>query len=132
MESPGQSRENVLYHLKRSFAPGDANYQAQLLYGRQLFIAGESDESRKVFGDLAKAKVPSELRDGLLYTLDDVYHGQIVRLEATYCFIERDGPNDRIFAHRRNIDEGTWKSLMGRKGVMFRIAFNFRGPDPMM
>ena len=126
LESPGHSSDNVLYHLKRAFAPGDTNYQAQLLYGRQLFVAGEIEESRKIFRDLTKARVPSELRDRLLYELDDVYHGQIVRLEAAYCFIERDGRNDWIFAHRYNIDERTWKSLIRGKRVMFHIAFSFR------
>ncbi len=127
MESPRQSSDNVLYHLKRAFAPGDTNYHAQLLYGRQLFIAGE-DESRKIFHELAKARVSSELRDELLYELGDVYHGQIVRLEATYCFIERDGRNDWIFAHRYNIDENIWNVLIRGKRVKFHIAFSFRGP----
>jgi len=35
METDGPS-DDILYHLQRSFAPGDANYEAQLLYGRQL------------------------------------------------------------------------------------------------
>ena len=32
------SGDELLYHLQRSFTPGDSNYDAQLLYGRQLFI----------------------------------------------------------------------------------------------
>ncbi len=33
------AKGELTYHLRRAFTEGDANYDAQLLYGRQLFIA---------------------------------------------------------------------------------------------
>jgi len=33
--------EEVSYHLQRAFTKGDKNYDAQILYGRQLFLNGD-------------------------------------------------------------------------------------------
>jgi hypothetical protein len=47
-------------------------------------------------------------------------------MEATYCFIARDGIGDWIYAYRDNVGK-TWNSLALRKRVIFRIAFSFTG-----
>ena len=39
----------IEYHLRRSFTPGDKNYEAQLLYARQLYILGDLPGSRNIF-----------------------------------------------------------------------------------
>ncbi len=119
--------EELLYHLQRSFTPGDTNYDAQLLYGRQLFISGDLNGAKKVFEQLGKAKVGPELRSKLLYPIDKTYRGTVSRLEATYFFIARDGHNDWIFCNRSNVDEVLWKQLVNGSRVAFRIGFNFRG-----
>lgn len=119
--------EELLYHLQRSFTPGDTNYEAQLLYGRQLFISGDLNGAKKVFEQLGKAKVGPELRNKLLYPIDKTYRGTVSRLEATYFFIARDGHNDWIFCNRSNVDEVLWKQLVNGSRVAFRIGFNFRG-----
>jgi tetratricopeptide (TPR) repeat protein len=121
------SGEELAYHLKRSFVPGDTNYLAQILYGRQLFINGEIDDSRAVFRAMDAAHVGADLREGQLYPLEQSFRGSVIRLEATYCFIARDGLRDWIFAHRRNIDETLWRRLAIGARTRFRIAFSMRG-----
>lgn len=36
-----QASEQIAYHLQRSFTSGDSNCDAQLLYGRHLYLAGD-------------------------------------------------------------------------------------------
>ncbi len=124
----GASGEQVAYHLKRSFTPGDSNYHAQLLYARQLFIDGDREDSRSMFRSLESAHVASELREALLYSLEERFKGRVVRREASYSFIARDGVNDWIYAHRSNIGDDLWRGLGVGARVSFRIAFTLRGP----
>jgi cold shock CspA family protein len=123
----GTKGEELAYHLQRAFTPGDANYDAQLLYGRQLFINGDRDGSKVVFARLRNALVPSDVRDRLLYPLDQTFRGSIARMEATYCFIARDGQADWLYAHRNNMESSVWKDLIWGSRVSFRIAFALRG-----
>ena len=65
LSSEDPDNQIVLHHLQRSFTFGDGNYDAQLLYGRQLFIAGDRDGSRKAFDQLRNAKVPAGYEAGI-------------------------------------------------------------------
>ena len=124
----GADKDAVLYHLQRSFTPGDANYEAQLLFARQLYIGARADDAKRVFKTLKGAPTSPEVRFALYHPLPDEFRGEIVRMEATYCFIARDGIGDWIYAYRDNIGQ-TWNALAFRKRVLFRIAFAFTGPS---
>ena len=56
------------------------------------------------------------------------FTGAVDRLEYDYGFLNRDGTGDRIFFHRRNVDDTVWESLVWRGRVSFSIGFNFWGP----
>ena len=84
----------MLYHLKHAFTLGHKSYDAQILYARQLFLAGEFGQSKELFRLLHVAKVRHELKTKLLYPLKDTFHGRVVRKEATYCIISRDFTQD--------------------------------------
>jgi tetratricopeptide (TPR) repeat protein len=122
----GGGPEELIYHLRRSFVQGDSNYDAQLLYGRQLFISGLRAESKQLFSELGKARISSEARDRILYPLDQTFNGQITRLEAVYCFVARDGINDWIFASRASVGEQLWKVLAMGFRLSFRIGFTLK------
>jgi tetratricopeptide (TPR) repeat protein len=119
--------EQVAYHLERAFTPGDENYDAQILYGRQLFINGDLDKSNALFRACGEARVGPELREALLYPLADRFRGAVAKIEASYCFIERDGFSDWVFAHRNDVDEARWGQVKLGLRVSFRIAFSLRG-----
>jgi cold shock CspA family protein len=122
------SSETLLYHLQRSFRDGDSNYDAQVLYGRQLFLTKDYDGSRKVFAKLSGARIGPLHRNKLLYPIEgQLFQGQVSKREAGYCFIARDGAGDWIYAHASNMDENTWKQLILGSRVEFRIAFSIRG-----
>jgi hypothetical protein len=113
--------------LQRAFSPGDSNFDAQLLFGRQLFIANELEKSKRLFRELRDAPVRAEVKTKLLYPLDSVFHGEIMQVEANYCFVARDGRGDRIYAHRNDVGDLPWRDLHARLRVRFGIAFNFKG-----
>jgi len=129
METDTADSDAIAYYLKRSFTPGDKNYDAQILYGRHLFQTGNLEDSRAVFDNLRGAPVGGEMRNGLLYPLDGLFLGTIERIEPHYCWIARDGLHDWIFCHKTNVHEDVWKRLELRIRVQFRIAFNMKGAN---
>jgi len=117
----------LAYHLHRSYTVGDSNYDAQILYGRQLMINGDLEGSRRIFNELNKFRVSASLRNACLYPLKEVFTGEIARKEAGYCFVNRDGINDWIYAHISDFDNQAWESLCIGSRISFRIGFSLRG-----
>jgi cold shock CspA family protein/tetratricopeptide (TPR) repeat protein len=120
--------DELVYHFKRSFTDGDSNYDAQLLYARQLFLMGDPD-NRAAFAKLAKVHMPPQVRNRLLYPIPEQrFTGKIFRLEATHAFVSRDGMGDTIFMHISNVQPGLWKQLTNGHRIKFSLAFSFKGP----
>jgi Flp pilus assembly protein TadD/cold shock CspA family protein len=128
LDTNSGSPQELEYHLARSFTQGDNNYDAQLLYGRQLYINGNREEGKRIFERLAKARVPSHVKTAPLYPLSSASRGRIIRLEATYGFIAVDGSGDWLHVHQVNVGEPTWEDLTRGMRVRFRIAFTMNGP----
>lgn len=128
MQTPGVTDAELSYHFKRSFTPGDSNYDGQLLYARSLFIQGEP-ENRTVFAALAKAQVSPQVKNRLLYPIEHKrFSGTVWRLEATHGFLTRDGMGDTVFMHISNVKAGVWTLLANGDKVTFSLAFTFKGP----
>jgi tetratricopeptide (TPR) repeat protein len=123
----GDSDDEVLYHLRRSFVAGDKNHDAQLLYARQLYITGSIAESKQVFTVLAKTHISTDIKDRILYPLAQTFSGKVVRIEAVYCFIARDGLGDWVFASRPSVGEDLWSALKWGLRVSFKLGFTFKG-----
>jgi tetratricopeptide (TPR) repeat protein len=128
MRSPGKESDELIYHLRRSFTDGDQNYDARILYGRQLFVNSEFDESRRIFDSLRKLRLAPGVRNKLVYPIEGKSEGHIRKLEPNYCFIARDEAGDWIYAHCSNVDESTWKNLAYGVRVRFEITFSLLGP----
>jgi Flp pilus assembly protein TadD len=116
----------IEYHLQHSFSEGDRHYDAQLLYARQLYMKGDVNEARRRFKQLSEAAVPPAVRDKIQYPLIGEFHGGVVRPEATYCFIVRDGLADWVFAHRREV-RAPWAEIRTGTRVVFQIGFTMKG-----
>jgi SIR2-like domain len=121
----------IAYHLQRAFAPGDANYDAQLLYGRQLYINGDKEGAKSIFESLKLAKISPEFKGKLLYPLDNDFYGKVVKIEGNYAFISKDGSSDWVHLHRNNIDDSIWTKLSRGSHCSFKIGFNFYGPGAL-
>jgi tetratricopeptide (TPR) repeat protein len=120
--------DTLLYHLQRSFSEGDSNYDAQVLYGRQLFLKGDFENYRSVFKRLSQARIGPQHRSKLLYEIENQsFQGKVSKLETSYCFIARDGSGDWVYSRSGDVDEHVWENLVVGTRVEFRIGFNIRG-----
>ena len=122
------SQETLEHHLRRAYTPGDSNYDAQLLLARQLFINGADAQSKALFKRIGNARLPSKLRNAPQYPLPGELAGSIVKMEATYCFVLRDGNADWIYVNPDNFDVNDWTLLAVGTRVQFRVAFSMKGP----
>lgn len=130
MDSKTNTGDELLYHFQRSFTQGDSNYDAQLLYGRELFVTGDIGASRIVFEGLSKVRVSPNLRHKLHYKIvGKRFSGKIWRVETNYALIIRDGVGDIIFLHSSNVPMSVWKEIVAGDPITFEIAFTFRGPS---
>ena len=129
LQLPQSNADLIEYHLQRAFAPGDKNYDAQLLYGRQLYIKGSRDDSKPVFSRLKMARVAPNVREALLYPLEGFFHGIISKIEGSYGYINKDKSNEWIYFHRKNIPDEVWNILVFGTRVKYKVGFNFHGPS---
>ena len=128
MRHTPERRDEIEYHLQRAFAEGDKNYDAQLLYARQLYVKGDVSGAKARFRSLGAARVGPDVRGKVRYPIDSWFNGRVERLEATYCFVARDGMGDWVFAHRAAMKKAVWKEMLLGRRVRFRVAFTMKGP----
>ena len=124
--SPDQG-DTIEYHIKRAYTPGDNNYDAQLLYARQLYINGNYENSREIFNTLKQARIGFEEKIKPLYPLNGDYHGVIYQMEADFGYVTRDGMSDRIYFHQGDDNEDFFNRARLNDRVVFKIAFNMHG-----
>jgi cold shock CspA family protein len=128
MATTPEDGDNIAYHLRRAFKDGDDSFEAQLLYGRQLFLNGNFDESRSLFRRLSAIRVAPEIKNRLLHPIRGRrFEGRMSRPQGSYAFITRDGPSDQIYVHATNVPVDTWEVLTMGMRVRFSIAFSLCG-----
>ncbi len=128
LEMGTATNETLEHHFRRSYSPGDSNYDAQLLHARQLFINGEDTDSKAIFKKLGTSHLPSDFRNRAQYPLESEFGGSITKMEATYCFVLRDGIGDHIYVNPDNFEVDDWTLLTVGTRVRFHIAFSMKGP----
>ncbi|MCE7999494.1 MAG: tetratricopeptide repeat protein [Rhodobiaceae bacterium] len=123
------SREIILYHLKRSFAPNDKLYERQFWYARQLILSGFGPSGMDAFEKLRaiprpyemKKKIRGEVRliaDGQL----KLYYGKIKKVGPSFCFIEIPSLQVDAF-YDQNLED-----LTEDQDISCNLGFNFFGP----
>lgn len=126
-ESDHSTDEEIKYHAKRAYTPGDRNYAAQLVYARQVYLTETPSDARPYFEVLRKARVSYQAKNAIQYPLTDERHGEVVSVEANYCFVRDDENSDRVFAHEDNFLEGQWAQVVHGSSVSYRLGFTMRG-----
>jgi cold shock CspA family protein/tetratricopeptide (TPR) repeat protein len=135
-EIAGTSLDTLLHHLKRSYTPGDGNFEAQFWHARYLFERGEDgdqDEARKLFRDLRRAPVAHDRRTKIRsYVLDGLrpqtFTGVVLRKDEGFGFIKDDRTGREIFVHGDNVRDEVWQGLNKGAPVSFNVGFNLGGP----
>ena len=120
--------DEVVYHLRNAYSPGDHNFDAQLLHAREMYKKGETDECGALLSKMSNVAVPWEQKVIIHYPLSGVFSGSVSRIEASYCSLVRDGIGDELFAYWRDfVSEEDWRRLLMTSRVSFRIGFTMKG-----
>lgn len=127
-----ENPDTILYHLQRSFSPGDRNLEAQFWYARQLWLAGREAEAQQIFESLGHAKLPFENRGVVQGMVKDAtgqpirFYGQITHLTETYGFIRQSAPSQRVFFRAgAGLDA---LNLHVDDRISYDLGFTLRGP----
>ena len=117
----------IIYYLKRSFSPGDKNYDAQLRYCRSLFLKGEYDDARREFQYLRNNNGAPYHFGQRLYEADASFFGLVTAVRHSHILVTEQKSQLTVFIPHENVKSDIWKQLTEGSRVKFRLAFNFRG-----
>ncbi len=126
--------DELLYHLRRSFSPGDKNLQAQFWYARQLALGGKFDDARPIFRELTESKVPFREKieqRGIVLGPDGApkeFVGAISLIREAFGFVKCDAPILEAFFSRTQHTSQCDEYLEFGAQVRFKLAFSLRGP----
>ena len=110
----------ILDHLRRAFVPGDLNFEAQFLYGRELFLAKSTDESKAVFARLNQ-RAPGRFRNAVSELAKQAdgnvaeFSGVVARKEQGYGFIRLTDFGIEVFASHADSSRSNWDQIVKRK-----------------
>lgn len=125
--------DDILYHLRRSFAPGDRNYQAQFLYARELCLVGKYEDAKPLFAKLSEARLPFQRKVAVGYFLRSdkgepvLLGGSVLFVKSSYGFIHCHHPVLNAYFDRDDV-EGTPDDVSNGTTVSFKLGFNLKGP----
>lgn len=130
-----KSKDDILHHLKRSFTHGDTNIDAQLLYGRQLYLHSPSmNEAKEVFSQLGSLRLAPKVRNRTSYPVEKKagelreFRGVVKSLSDNYCFVHVLELRDDVFIHYSQFAGDDWEEIKVGLKVTFNLAFSIRGP----
>lgn len=128
LEKQGGPLADVAYFLKRSFSPGDRNYDAHLRYARVLFLKGEYEEARKEFQTLRNNKGAPYFFGQRLYDANGMFSGIVTGIRHSHLFVKESKSQHIVFVPRENVKADAWRKITEGTKVNLSLAFNFRGP----
>ena len=129
--------DKIIDHLRRSFTPGNSNFEGQFWYARELFLANRLPEALASFENLNE-RAPGRFRSETSSEVVDndrryvSFQATVVRKEQGYCFIETlfDFAMD-LYASRGESARHEWNQIEKGDRVFFFLAFNRRGPTKL-
>jgi tetratricopeptide (TPR) repeat protein len=129
----GKQQETIIDHFRKSFTPGDSNFEGQFWYARELFLARRQPDAEKVFENLNE-RAPGRFRNDAAAELSNrdgsfiSFQGLMIRKEEGYGFVRPLDFATDLFASRGESARHEWAKLSQGSKVLLYIAFNRRGP----
>jgi tetratricopeptide (TPR) repeat protein/cold shock CspA family protein len=127
------AQSKIIENLRKGFVTGDTNFEAQFLYGRELFLAKSVNEAKDVFARLDE-KAPGRFRTTTseIATLPNGQYedfiGTVSRKETGYGFVRLIDFGLDVFTSRADTARSNWEQLRVGNRVTCHIAFNRKGP----
>jgi cold shock CspA family protein len=125
--------DRIIDHLRRSFTPGDSNFEAQFWYTRELFLTNRLADARAMFDNLNE-RAPGRFRNDAAAEVADSqgklvsFQGSMARKEEGYGFVRPLDFATDLFASRGESARHEWNEIAKNGRVLFYLAFNRRGP----
>jgi hypothetical protein len=130
----GQAEPDAIeYHLRNAFTKRDRRYEAQFMYGRQLYINRKYADSARIFDDLKSAHVPPQVKRRARALLTSAGRpsrltGNVVSKRISYAFVRPDGREGDAYLDERDCGQAVWSSLVLGTRLEFSLAFSYYGP----
>lgn len=124
----------VEHNLKRSFSPGDANFEAQLWFARHHYLYGDRQIAKQLFESLKQVRLSPKQKGAIQGEVNDstgklqIFKGRITSEHVSFCFIRSLELNDSVFAHESSLDEPLRLGLRSGIDVVYNLAFTMKGP----
>jgi tetratricopeptide (TPR) repeat protein len=133
----GQSGDHklILDHLRRSFTDGDANFDAQFWYARELFITMNHSESARIFESLKHAPIDPKIRRRVRAFVREAdgsiarFEGKVHRKESTYILIESPAFGPTLFGHITNSLPYHFGAAELGSRIEFGLGFSMERPE---
>ena len=132
LRKAGASSTTIIDHLRKSFTPGDSNFEGQFWYARELFLANRLPDSLSIFETLNE-RAPGRFRNDASAEVSDqhgnliTYQGAMARKEEGYGFVRPLDFATDLFASRAESARHEWSKVAKGGLVSFFLAFNRRG-----
>ncbi|WP_158667353.1 SIR2 family protein [Agrobacterium bohemicum] len=133
-DAPTVSSDTLLFHLRRSFTPGDRNRQAQFWYARQLSISGSYPEAKVLFDSLSQSHASYSEKTSVRGVLRDregareYFTGSIVTLGEDYGFVSCERFGFNAFFSFSDVPPDEVDFLAVGMTLRFCLGFTLRGP----
>lgn len=128
-----KNRQDIYYHLKRSFTEGDTNFGAQFWYARYELLYGDKDIGSALFKRLSDARIPPSYKKqsrGQLSTTEGkplTCSGYIKALGASFGFASSAELRFDVFVHSSCFSQSDWEELREGSRITFGVTFTMRG-----
>lgn len=126
--------EEIRRLLRGSFSDGDRNIDAQFWFARHEFVYGDKQVGRKVFNDLASARVPPGIRNKVRGIVRQSggkpmkCAGIPKNITESFCFVSCPELGDDVFLHYSECKDDSWEKVSAHSRVEFEVGFSLRGP----
>ncbi|MCG7591897.1 MULTISPECIES: SIR2 family protein [unclassified Halomonas] len=131
----GSSDEDLAFYYRRSFTPGDKNYQAQFWYARFTL---ESDKpelrrmAKEIFESLSSARLSFEAKTLVRDYIEKdgkvtILKGRLVFRNSSYGSVQPDNFSSEAFVNEESVDDEMWEALMTGDELRFKLGFNYMG-----
>ena len=123
----------ILYHLQRSYSPGDRNNEARFWHARQLSLAGRAADAKPLFTALKQLPIPFRQRRGVRGEVMDRdgkrvrFFGLVISRGDRFGFVRADQDGLEAFAPTDNMENHTDLPQVGKR-VSYELGFNLAGP----
>lgn len=123
----GANPANIAYYLRRSFSPGDQNFDAQLRYCLALFLNSDFDKLRSEIMNLRKLRTPPLVKNSEFYSAQKPVNGIVNSVRNSHLFATEVNSQISALIPRSEVIPESWAMISEGARVEFHVSISFKG-----